>query len=190
MGDDFGKPDANKLRHLQLVSDDYALKNDLQQQIRSLLSQCSAPEDEQKTLARMTDESAVFERLTSIQAWGPELKALAQLLISTPFHPKKISFLHQKHDLYYSIKRHRLDVHDEPLLCFCAISLFLLAIILFGLSSLVFGQVQGLRELVTGLFLAGLGLGIMVSGASILRPWLMCRVLRPHIERMYQDEQA
>ena len=176
------KNDDGKPQHLRLVE----TKQDLDTQIIDLLNSAFSSENEQETLARMDEESKNFERITGIQAWGPALKDLGRLAIHAPFHHSKIAKLNNSKELFYDIRKKRLDVNDSRYIGWFGFTMLFFGIIIIVIGLLLPNTTKSLASLISALFLVLTGTGLTIYSVKVfLEPWSWCRRLRPYVDSLY-----
>lgn len=178
--------DDRKPRHLRLVD----AEQDFETQIKNFLTEAVSPKSEQETLARMDAESQDFERITGIQAWGPALKDLGRLAICVPFHHSKIAKLNNSKELFYDIRKKRLDVNDARYLGWFGFTLLFFGILMIALGLILPDRAKNIANLMSALLIILTGTGLVIfSVRIILEPWSWCRRLRPYVDSLYSEEE-
>lgn len=176
------KNNDGKPQHLRLVD----TEQDFASQIQNLLTETIFSGKEQEMLARMDAESQNFERITGIRAWGPALKDLGRLTIRVPFHHSKIAKLNNSKELFYDIRKKRLDVNDSRYIGWLGFTMLFFGVIIIVIGLLLPNTTKSLASLISALFLVLTGTGLTIFSVKVfLEPWSWCRRLRPYVDSLY-----
>lgn len=139
-------------------------------------------------LKKQRRESEVLAKATGIIAWGQEVIELTRLIVTLPFHPRKVLRAYKTRDIYLNPKTSKLKLMPSW-------PNFLLAFILFSttasLQILIFNAMGKLSLLKNSslvpsiLFAEVVVIGIAVLGIFAgLLPAIRIRQLKPYVDRL------